>query len=87
MGDRPHIDPKELDAGLTRLGLRELEERMEISPLLITAGADTVTEQDTICCTCKVPGEYYVGKDGMLPYPQIQDNLLNSNTDSVTWLR
>lgn len=31
---QPIIDPQELQASLERLGIRELEERMEVSPLL-----------------------------------------------------
>jgi|GEM_PF-3298810 len=89
MGDKPHINQTDLDAGLTRLGIRELQERMEISPLLLTGAPEEVDEADTICCVCKIPGEDYIGKDGMLPYPMIQDQLLGTNppADSVTWLR
>ncbi len=64
----PQIDKTELEASLARLGIRELEERMEISPLLADTGT---TEQDmsNICCTCKIPDPF--GPDGNLPYPHM----------------
>ena len=66
----PHIDPKELETSLARLGIRELEERMEISPLLADTGT-TGPDQETssICCTCKIPDPF--GPDGSLPYPHM----------------
>ena len=63
---KPMTDKTELEASLARLGIRELEERMEISPLL----ADTGTmdkELPGICCTCKIPDPF--GPDGTLPWP------------------
>jgi hypothetical protein len=68
------VTPKaELEASLERLGIRELEERMEVSPLLIDTGiaGTTATDPDTpsVCCTCKIPGP-----DGTLPYPKIDLN-------------
>lgn len=46
----PAADPvaADLEASLARLGVRELEERLELSPLL--AGADV---QDTDACRCE----------------------------------
>jgi len=68
-----HIDQKELETSLARLGIRELEERMEISPLLADTGAQG-TEDNAIeaCCTCKIPNPF--GPDGNLPYPTIDPN-------------
>lgn len=66
----PHDTQHELEASLKRLGIRELEERMEISPLLTDTGT-TGTDQEvpSFCCTCKIPDPF--GKDGTLPYPKI----------------
>ena len=65
--NNPHIDQNELEASLARLGIKELEERMEISPLLADTGASG-TEPNAIenCCSCKIPKP---GED--LPYPRI----------------
>lgn len=66
----PHHDQAELEASLKRLGIRELEERMEISPLLTETGTNaTDPDVPTICCTCKIPDPF--GPDGSLPYPTI----------------
>jgi len=64
----PQISQTELEASLARLGIRELEERMEISPLLADAG-DMDQGLNRICCTCKIPDPF--GPDGILPYPMI----------------
>ena len=49
MTRRPDPTPAaDLDAALARLGVRELEERMELSPLL--TGADV---QDSDACRCE----------------------------------
>ena len=66
----PQIDKTELEASLQRLGIRELEERMEISPLLTDTGT-TSNEQEmsSVCCTCKIPDPF--GPDGKLPYPNM----------------
>jgi hypothetical protein len=64
----PQIDQTELEASLARLGIRELEERMEISPLLVDTGT-TDKDLPAICCTCKIPDPF--GPDGTLPYPTI----------------
>ncbi len=66
-------DRAELEASLERLGIRELEERMEVSPLLIDTGIEGTTPTDpatpSVCCTCKIPGP-----DGMLPFPKSDPN-------------
>jgi hypothetical protein len=65
-----HPDHAELEASLERLGIRELEQRLEIAPLLMetsAAGGDAVQPNDLdVCCACKIP---YPGPDGNLPYP------------------
>ena len=67
------VDRTELEASLRRLGIRELEERMEISPLLTDAGVEgTDRENPSICCTCKIPDPF--GPDGTLPYPTMDPN-------------
>lgn len=63
----PQFDRTELEASLARLGIRELEERMEISPLLTGGGTEEVGQ--SICCTCKIPD--LLGPDGTLPYPNM----------------
>ena len=53
----------DLEASLGRLGVREIEERMELSPLLADAG---IGETDGCSCSCRcdsVPPE-----DGGLPH-------------------
>ena len=65
------LDRAELTASLRRLGIRELEERMEISPLLTGAGVEeTNGEEPSICCTCKIPNP--IGPDGKIPWPKIE---------------
>jgi hypothetical protein len=66
----PHFEKTELEASLARLGIRELEERMEVSPLLADPGIEGVDKDvPSMCCTCKVPDPF--GPDGSLPYPTI----------------
>jgi len=68
--ETPRIDRRELEASLKRLGIRELEERMEVSPLLTDAGIEGTDHVDPgICCTCKIPNPF--DPDGNLPYPQM----------------
>lgn len=68
------LNPADLDASLKRLGIRELEERMEVAPLLADmggAGGEEVIDNDflEVCCVCKIgePEEII----GNLPYPTI----------------
>ena len=74
----------ELEASLKRLGIRELEERMEISPLLTDTGT-TGTDADvpSFCCTCKIPGPF--GKDGTLPYPTIDPGPTGPTNPNGLW--
>ena len=66
----PQFDQAELEASLTRLGIRELEERMEVSPLLTDPGIEGMDKDvPSMCCTCKVPDPF--GPDGTLPYPDM----------------
>lgn len=79
----PQIDQTELEASLQRLGIRELEERMEISPLLTDTGTTTKgPEMASICCTCKIPDPF--GPDGSLPYPEMSiDSTGPTNPNSI----
>ncbi len=64
------IDQTELETSLARLGIKELEERMEISPLLADTGATGPEENvASTCCTCKIPNPF--DPNGDLPYPRI----------------
>ena len=65
------FDQNELEASLAPLGIREITERMEVTPLLVDQGDLTQDQNATICCTCKIPWEE-LGKDGTLPYPVVQ---------------
>jgi hypothetical protein len=61
-------DRAELEASLKRLDIRELEERMEVSPLLMVAGENPVEPvKPGLCCVCKIPNPF--GPGGNLPYP------------------
>ena len=62
------FDRNELDASLQRLGVQELEERLEISPLLL-ASETTAADGTSVCCSCKLPPD--ILEDGSLPYPQV----------------
>lgn len=64
------IPTADLEASLARLGVRELEERMELSPLL--AAADV---QDSDACTCSCVCDD-MPDDPVDPY--FLDNLLNT---------
>jgi len=56
---REAFDQITLDASLQRLGVVELEERMEFSPLLVEGGLhNTEGETSTACCVCKIPDDY-----------------------------
>jgi len=80
----PHSGPADLAASLRRLGIRELEERMEISPLLTGAGT-TGTDQEppSICCTCKIPDPF--GPDGTFPYPSIDPTPTGPTNPTGFW--
>ncbi len=52
------LDNVTLRASLQRLGVNELEERLEISPLLVGGGLQHVDpDTPTMCCVCKVPDD------------------------------
>jgi len=52
------LDGVTLRASLQRLGVTELEERLEISPLLAASGLQQVeSETPTMCWICKVPDD------------------------------
>ena len=48
------VDQAELAASLEPLGLREINERMEVAPLLADQGSDGMMTQDWVCCVCKI---------------------------------
>jgi hypothetical protein len=65
----PLVNQEELAASLARLGIKELEERMEVSPLL--AAPDTEVFDRCFCETCcsniELPKPYdYPGLDPYL---------------------
>ena len=65
----PLFNPEELTASLARLGIRELEERMEVSPLL--AAADVQSYDRCFCESCcsriDIPTPYdFPGMDGLI---------------------
>lgn len=64
------FDQNELAASLVPLGICEITERMEVSPLLVDQGDLIQDENATICCTCKIPWEE-LDKSGNLPYPTV----------------
>lgn len=50
------VDRIALAASLQRLGVVELDERLEFSPLLVESGLqDTPGEAQVACCSCKIP--------------------------------
>ena len=52
------IDTVTLRASLQRLGVTELEERLEFSPLLVESGLQQVDPNaPTMCCVCKIPDD------------------------------
>ena len=72
--DHPHSETAatELNASLQRLGIRELEQRMEFSPLLIDQGLDPIDQDMGMpCCVCKISDPTHLDEGGMLPYPQM----------------
>jgi len=63
MRTRPDIQTPDLAASLTRLGVRELEERMELSPLLAGGGTEAA---DRCTCSCECDDMPYPD-DGVPP--------------------
>ncbi len=56
---REMFDEITLDVSLQRLGIVELEQRLEFSPLLVEGGwSDKPTETLARCHFCKVPDDY-----------------------------
>ena len=66
---RPAFTDAELTSSLRGLGLTELEQRLEFSPLLaggtIDGGAGLQTE--SVCCSCKLPPDILGNGDPVLP--------------------
>lgn len=61
---------QELVESLRPLGIREIAERMEVSPLLVDQGNMLQDQNVSICCTCKIPWEQ-LDENGQLPYPTV----------------
>lgn len=84
------FDPAELEASLQPLGIREVAERMEVSPLLIDQGdlsrGALVQDQDaSICCTCKIPWED-LNEKGEVPYPVVSPPMgASGGTSGPIW--
>jgi hypothetical protein len=56
--NRDIFDRITLNASLQRLGVVELDERLEFSPLLVEGGLqDTDGGTPTACCVCKIPDD------------------------------
>ena len=72
MYERNEPTAAEFEASLKRLGIRELEERLEVAPLLVDGGGDGPQEVDPnfpeLCCVCKI-GQPLPDPDESLPYP------------------
>lgn len=66
-----HFDQAALAASLTPLGIREITERMEVSPLLVDQGDLTQDQTATVCCSCKFPRDV-LDEDGSYPYPTVE---------------
>ena len=83
---RDVFDRITLDASLQRLGVVELEERMEFSPLLVEGGLQD-TDRAANCCVCKIPGGDPLGPDdGGWQVVRIEDYLPTGPTDgNVGW--
>ena len=59
-----------LDAGLRQLGIRELEQRMEVAPLLSDQPLVPLPQDANMpCCVCKLTDPTQLDDGGMLPYP------------------
>ena len=74
MRQEPMITQEELTASLARLGIKELEERMEVSPLLAAADVQTLDRCscESCCSTIDVPTPYDpVGLDPLTGDPRL----------------
>ncbi len=49
-----NFQENELVESLQPLGIREIAERMEVSPLLVDQGNLMQDQNATVCCTCKI---------------------------------
>ena len=57
--NRDIFDRITLDASLQRLGVVELDERLEFSPLLVEGGLQEAGgDVPTMCCVCKIPDDH-----------------------------
>ncbi len=66
------FSPTELESSLRRLGIQELQERLEFTPLLIDTGLNPGEQPtDMPCCVCKIGDPSQLDDNGMLPYPHM----------------
>ncbi len=66
----PAFTDAELAASLRGLGLTELEQRLEFSPLLAggTVDGGAGTQAASVCCSCKMPPDGILGgNDPVVP--------------------
>lgn len=63
-----NYEQSELEASLAPLGIREIAERMEVSPLLVDQGDLTQDPNVSICCACKMPWD----PSDTIPYPVVE---------------
>ena len=73
--DSGNFEPCDLQESLRPLGIREIAERMEVSPLIMDQGdlsrEALIQDQDaSICCTCKIPWEDL--EDKGIPHPTVE---------------
>ncbi len=73
------FDQITLDVSLRRLGIVELEERLEFSPLLLESGLQE-TQDDTTCCVCKIPDDHQL-PDSQIHFPPTGGDGSTGGTD------
>lgn len=71
VNEKPTFDQGELAASLAPLGIREITERMEVSPLLIDQGDLTQEETISVCCACKFPRDV-LDDEGMVSMSEVE---------------
>ncbi len=70
--------PQELADSLRRLGIQELQERLEFTPLLVDSGLNPGEETTSMpCCVCKIADPSQLDDNGMLPYPHMDPSGLS----------
>ena len=72
--DPEYFDSHTLKDSLTPLGIRQIAERMEVSPLLVDQGDLTQGQDASICCTCKIPWDH-LDESGNVPVMAVEPPL------------